>query len=165
MTDNSSFYPPIEAPIHGSQNEERFRALGLLTFDDVEDRLVEAMALLWQLPDRERGWLKVRAFWPDVRRHNHFGDYGDMGDDARPPRVPLSRAQMAAMDEALGWLDHVDPDDRRLIGMVLRRKAGGHQVEWMRLLKPMGVRHGADGLRKRYGRALAAVVKRVNATR
>ena len=145
--------------------EDRIRDDGLLTLDDVEARLVDAICYLWRMPDRERAWLRLRAHWPDVLRHTWFGDYGDTDSDAPAPRVPETRAQDAATEQALGWLDVVDPADRKLIGLVLRRKAADRPVRWIDLLGPMGVAHGADGLRKRYGRAMAVVVKRVNATR
>lgn len=135
---------------------------GLLTWEQVQERLVEAVTLARQMPDRERGWLRVRAFWPDMRRHNHFGDYGDF--DAPPRTPPLSRAQIARMDEAFGWLDAVEPSERKLVGLAVGRLASGAaQVPWLELRAPMGVRLGAGGLRMRYERTIGAICKQVNA--
>lgn len=167
MTEYSTINPPIDPPIEGRKgitNADRLNDAGLLTFNDVEARLVEAMQFLWQLPDRERGWLHVKASWPDVLRHTWFGDYGDTDPDAPEPKLPLSRAQIAAMDEALGWLDPVPVDDRKLIGLALRRlAAGADQVPWAKLIAPMGVNHtNGDALRMRYERAMGDVTRRVN---
>lgn len=132
------------------------------TFEAVQERLVEAMRCAWQQPDRERGWLTVRAYWPEMRRHNHFGDYGDV--DAAPRPVPLSRAQLARMDEAFAWVDAVDAGDRRLVGLVLTRLAAGDkQVPWSRLKRSMGIAYGVHGLRKRYSRAMHKICVRANA--
>ena len=142
---------------------DRVRSEGLLTFADVEERLVEAMLLCWRLPDRERSWTRIKAYWPDIQRHNWFGDYADTDPDARPRPLPLSRSDIARMDEAFGWLDAVPVDDRRLIGLAITALArGASRVPWSRLLRPMGLTRGSDGLRMRYGRALSGVTMRVN---
>lgn len=130
------------------------------TFELVQERLVEAMQLWWRMPDRERGWLTVRAYWPEMRRHNHFGDYADA--DAAPRPLPLSRAQIARMEEATEWLAFAKPDDRALIALAVMWLASGYQsVHWMKLRGPLGVTYGADGLRMRYGRAINAIAKRL----
>jgi hypothetical protein len=144
--------------------EDRIRDEGLLTFAEVEARLVEAMEMCWRLPDRERTWTRVRAYWPEMRRHNHFGDYADTDPDARPRALPLTRAEIGRMEEAFGWLDRIDPADRKLIGLAISALARGEaRVPWRALLRPMGLARGADGLRKRYGRAMSRVVRAVNA--
>src|SRR3546814_5129850 len=68
------------------------------TFEAVQERLVEAMLLWRRMPDRERGWLAVKAYWPDLRRHNHFGDYADA--EATPRPLPLSRAEIRRMERS-----------------------------------------------------------------
>lgn len=138
----------------------------LLSFDDVETRLVEAMRICWRLPDRERGWLRLRAYWPDVSAE--AGDYDARGGDHRSSDVAirpasLTRAEHAAMEEALGWLDMVKANDRKLIGLAITALARGEsRIPWRELLAPMGLKLGADGLRMRYGRALSNIVARLN---
>ncbi|MFD1951882.1 hypothetical protein ACFSGX_14000 [Sphingomonas arantia] len=133
------------------------------TFAAVQERLVEAMLMLWRLPDRERGWLRVSisSLWSQY--HPTVGmnpaeraEYLLSHDRDEAPRLPgLTRAQVGAMEEALGWMRFVDVADRKLVGLAITQLAEGHsQVSWRRLLKPMGLTLGADGLRMRYGRAL-----------
>jgi hypothetical protein len=75
----------------------------------------------------------------------------------------LTRAEVAEAEEALGWLDAVPTDDRKLIGLaIVALASGAKQVPWSRLLRPMGKKRGVDGLRRRYERALGAVCRRVN---
>lgn len=132
-----------------------------LSFEDVQGRLVEAMCCAWRMPDRERGWTKLKSLWPTVRRHSWFGDYPDV--DATPRPLPLSRKEIADMEQAFAWVQAVEGDDRRLIGLAISKLAAGHaRVPWRELLAPMGVNFGADGLRKRYSRAMVKVVGRAN---
>lgn len=152
-------HPPIDPPIHG-------RGLSL-SFAEVEERLVQAMLVYWRQPDAERGWLRLRAHWPDVSAE--AGDYDARGGDLRSSDVvlrpaSLTRAETAAAGEAFGWLDVVPPADRKLIGLAITALARGEsRVPWLRLLRPMGMAHGSEGLRKRYGRAMRRVVIAANA--
>jgi hypothetical protein len=138
----------------------------LLSFGDVEERLVEAMLVCWRNPDRERGWMRIRSAWPDVA--GEPGDYDARGGDQTSSDVEirpasLTRLEVAEMEEAFGWLDPIDPVDRKLIGLVITALAKGtKQVPWMKLRGRMGVTRGADGLRKRYERAVGEVCRRVN---
>lgn len=137
-----------------------------LAFDDVQDRLVEAMLTCWRHPDRERGWLRVKAMWPDVMAE--AGDYDGRGADGTSSDVAirpasLTRRDVAEMEEAFGWVEAVAPDDRKLVGLAISMLARGRrEVSWSRLLRPMGLRRGAGGLRMRYGRAMALVAARAN---
>lgn len=137
-----------------------------LTFDDVQDRLVEAMLTCWRHPDRERGWLRVKAMWPDVMAEP--GDYdargGDLVSDGAALRpAALTRRDIDEMEEAFGWVEAIAPDDRKLVGLAVSMLARGRrEVPWRNLLRPMGLTRGADGLRMRYGRAMAAVAARAN---
>lgn len=133
------------------------------TFDIVEERLVEA-ALLWRrAPDKTAHWHQVRAYWPEMQRHERFGDYDARGGDGTSSDVKLkpamlAREEMSRMEEASAWIgEHVPERDRRLVCLVLMIKAAGHRPQWIRLLKSMGMARGAEGLRKRYSRAVAAV--------
>lgn len=137
-----------------------------LTFDDVQDRLVEAMLTCWRHPDRERGWLRVKAMWPDVMAE--AGDYdargGDLVSDGAALRpAALTRRDIDEMEEAFGWVEAVTPGDRKLVGLAIAMLARGkREVSWANLLRPMGLRRGAGGLRMRYGRAMALVATRAN---
>lgn len=131
------------------------------TFDGVEARLVEAMEFQHRLP-RGGGW----PFASDGPWHLIVKDWWDWGahEDKPVPRVPLSREQLARMEEALAWVLFVpSDDDRRLIAMAVRNLAAGRKtVPWTKLLKPMGVKHGAHGLRKRYSRAITCICNALN---
>jgi hypothetical protein len=134
---------------------------GLWTFDAVEERLVEAMRLWWRAPDRERGWLHIKAMWPDFRRHNWWGDYADT--EAEPRRARLTRQQIAEMEEAAEWMRFVPERDRRLVGLAILALASGKaRVPWLALRRPMGVKLGADGLRRRYERAVSRIAFALN---
>lgn len=153
----------INPPISPSQEWEEGR---LLKYEDVEERLTEAVRCAWRQPDRERGWLNVRAKWPDVWRHHHFGDYGDDDPDRQLRSAPLTRQEVADMAEAFDWLDAVgdavSAEDRRLIARVLSIRARGARVSWRKLKMDMGVPFGEHGLRKRYARAMAKLCNVAN---
>ncbi len=149
------------------------------TFDAVEDRLIEAMRFAWR--DAPGNWpFAGDGPWALIVRG--AGDYdargGDM--DAPPlPRLPLTRAERARMEEAVGWLALL-PDralaasggvgrpraggaaDARLVVLATRKLAahrgeGRGQVRWSLLLRPMGLGKGAGALAKRYGRAISLI--------
>lgn len=135
-----------------------------LTFVDVEDRLVEALLTLWRLPDRERGLLRARASdgpWQLVMAEP--GDYDARGGDGRSSDVAirpaaLTRREVTEMEEALGWVEVLDPTDRKLVGLVITQLARGRrEVSWLKLLPIMGLTNGSEGLRKRYSRAITAI--------
>jgi hypothetical protein len=141
---------------------------GFMTFEDVEGRMVEAMLLWRRAPDRERGWLHVRAFWPEIRRFGWTtsvgGEYDHPEEQPQPRALPLTRAEVASMMEASDWLAHAPQADRKLVALALTALAAGHKrVPWARLKPLMGVEYGAHGLRKRYCRAIATIAKAVNA--
>ncbi len=138
----------------------------MLTFAEVQERLVEAMLVCWRSPDRERGWLWVKSAWPEVSAE--AGDYDARGgahssSDVRLRPASLTRAEVAAMEEAFGWVGAVDGADRKLIGLAVTALARGEaRVPWRRLLGPMGLAMGAEGLARRYARSMAKVVRRAN---
>lgn len=165
MTDFYSYDPPNYAPISGNLGEGHSPA-GSLSFDDVQDRLVEALLTCWRYPDRERGWLTLRSAWPEISRDVWAGDYDARGGDGTSADVALrpasqTRAEIAEMEEAFGWLDAVPASDRKLIALVIRELARGRrEVSWLGLLGRMGLDRGAEGLRKRYARAINAICVR-----
>lgn len=137
---------------HGSMS-------GSMSFDDVQDRLVEAMLTCWRYPDRERGWQTLRCAWPEISPELEAGDY-DACADVEVALRPASqtREEIAEMEEAFGWLDAVAPDDRKLIGLAICELARGkREVSWSRLKSAMGIERGSDGLRMRYGRAITSI--------
>lgn len=138
------------------------------TFQSVEERLVEAMITCRRDSDRERAWLRVRSAWPDIVRERSAGDYDARGGEHASSDVALrpaalTRRDVAEMEEAFGWMDAVDPADRKLIGLAIVALARGQrEIRWRKLLGPMGLDRGADGLRMRYARAIAAIAARLN---
>jgi hypothetical protein len=151
----------------GYSQIDRSEAVGLMTLADVEARLIEALRVLWRLGDREAGWLRVKAFWPDIVRETHVGDHDARGGDMVAPALrplPATRRDVVRMEESMEWVLAVKPEDRRLIGLAIGALArGAGAVPWMALRRPMGVKLGAHGLRKRYGRAMRLVVQAANA--
>lgn len=140
----------------------------LLSFAEVEARLVEAVRVSWRLPDREAGWHRVQSAWPEILREASAGDYDARGGDLSSSDVRLrtaaaTRGEVVEMEQAFGWLTAVADDDRRLVALAIGCLArGDKQVPWLRLRKPMGIARGADGLRMRYERALARACRRAN---
>lgn len=138
----------------------------MATFAEVEERLVEAMLTCWRHADRERGWQRLRSAWPEVAAEP--GDYDARGGDLasavlRP--ASLTRAEVAEMEEAFGWVEVLAPADRRLVGLAIGELARGQrQVRWARVMRALGLTRGRDGVRMRYGRAMARVCARANAT-
>lgn len=136
--------------------------LGLLSFGDVQERLVEAVHLLWRIEGGK---------WPfagDGPWHLIVKEWGDWdARDAKPIRQgPLTRAEMARLEETGAWLAMIPERDRRLVVLAVRELAKGAKVvPWMALRGPMGVTLGADGLRKRYERAVGALCRRINGSR
>ncbi len=142
--------------------------VGRMGFEDVEDRLVEAVRTCQRYPDRERGWQRIRSAWPEISRDLLAGDYDARGGDGSSSDVALRSAAMtrqdvAEMEEAFGWLDAIDPVDRKLIGLAIGHLARGRrEVPWLKLLPAMGLAMGSEGLRMRYGRAITAICTAVN---
>jgi len=133
------------------------------SFETVESRLVEALQLWRQAPDRERGWLHVKAMWPDILRHGWRvdvdGEFDERAAIVEPRRPALTRDQVAEMVEASDWIAHVDERDRKLVVTVLALKARGiTRILWSRIWERSGRgRPGPDGLRMRYSRAIGDI--------
>ena len=167
MTENSTNHPPIEPPLDGSPGRYGLPD-GFLTFDHVEDRLVEALITCWRTPDRERGWQQVRSNWPEALRELAAGDYDARGGDGTSSDVALrpaaqTRAEIAEMEEAFRWVSALDEADRRLVALVVTELARGRrEVPWTSVMKRMGLQRGRSGLRMRYGRAITHICETVN---
>jgi hypothetical protein len=137
------------------------------TFEQLQERWVETVQQWDRMPDRERGWLKVRAHWPEIKRHGFFGDGGGelnhADEEAEPKPQPLTRSEVAAMAEAAEWLLLVPEDDRRLVAAALRYLAHDHdRVPWTKLRRRLGEKRTTGALRMRYERAVAVATLRLN---
>lgn len=133
------------------------------TFDEVEGRLVEALRLWWHVSG---GWWPFASDgpWHLVAVDKSWDWDSDRWADAPLPKLPLSREQIQRRDEASAWLTHAPERDRRLIVLAVTALAAGRKrVPWRKLLRPMGMRRGADGLRMRYGRAVTVICEALNA--
>jgi hypothetical protein len=146
--------------IAGRVDQEASGGGSFLTFDDVQERLVETIRLWWRMPGGGRWPFASDGPWHLVRAEL----YGpDVDRDAPLRPLPLRRAEVTEMEEATEWLTLIPDADRRVVvlGLIYLAK-GRKQIPWSRMLKPMGLRHGAHGLRKRYDRALSALAFRLN---
>ncbi|WP_244489527.1 hypothetical protein [Sphingomonas yabuuchiae] len=167
MADFCGSYPPNDPPSVGKDNSKLPEPV-VMNFAMVEDRLVEALLTCWRTPDREQGWQQLRSAWPEITRDPLSGDYDARGGDGSSSDVPLrlasqTREEVAEMEEAFGWLSVLDADDRKLVGLAVAQLAAGkREISWVKMLRRMGLDHGADGLRMRYGRALAAIIAAQN---
>jgi hypothetical protein len=147
-------------------HDGRVTDAGFWTWQAVQDRMAEAMRHWWRSPDADARFSlggRISSVWRQcvddqlalIERH---------GVESEAPRpLPLSRADMARMVEASEWLAYVREEDRRLVTMVLVYLARGEtKVPWLKLKRRLGVEYGADGLRKRYSRAITAVANVLN---
>lgn len=143
------------------------------TFDRVVERMVEAWGFLWRMPDREAGWLRdVQASSiysrGQISRQDLWAlyqiDSDDYDRDAMPKLPGLRTAEVDRMDEALGWVEWVDPAHRRLVGMVLQSMHRGDeaQVPWGRIAKRIGWAGHPDTLSKRWSRAVTRIAQRLD---
>lgn len=148
-------------PMEGRLLPNRF-----MSFDDVQDRLVEAMLTCWRYPDRERGWQAVRCAWPEMSREAWDADHdASTSADVALRVASQTREDIAEMEEAFGWLDAVAPDDRKLIGLAITELARGkREVPWRSLMPNLGVRMGVTGVQMRYSRTITAICNAVNRT-
>lgn len=148
---------------HLSPLEGHLLPTGELTFDVVQDRLVEAMVTCWRQSDRERAWLHVRSAWPEIARETSAGDYDARGGDASSSQVSLrpaslTRVDIAEMEQAFTWVKNLPEDDRKVLALAITQLASGkREIGWRQIMTKMGVARGADGIRMRYRRAIAAI--------
>ena len=142
----------------GMENGATFWSFAL-----VEERLVEALRFWWHVEGA--GWpFASDGPWHLIARDDSWDWDNDKWADALPPKMPLSVDQVRRRDEATAWLRHAPDRDRRLVVLAVTALAAGRKrVPWRALLKPMGMKRGADGLRMRYGRAVNAICVTLNA--
>ena len=141
----------------------------VLSFDEVEAALMDALEYLARMPDKERGWLSAanRSSMPEIIRATWLGDYGDA--DAVPRGAGLTRANVAHLER---WITGeralvlaVPAAHRRLVGLVLRHKRDteGGGFAWSDVWRVFGdASVTSDALRKRYERSIGMVARAVN---
>lgn len=140
------------------------------TFAAVEERLVEAMAAWRRAPDGDARYAlggRISSVWRHYAPSARDLASWDMLVEQRavePRPLPLSMAEVAAMEEASEWLRFIGEADRRLVVIVLGIMASGEKrVPWSKIKRSMGIPYGADGLRMRYSRAIGRVAASLNA--
>lgn len=139
------------------------------TFEDVQERLVEAVRLWWRTPGggtspfaTDGPWHLVRddgsaqAAW-DERVNNH-----KMGHQPRPRPLPLSMEEVDERDEASEWIRFVPERDKRLVVLALTQLATGRQVKWSRIRMQLTAEISPRGLGQRYSRAISAIARALN---
>lgn len=133
-----------------------------MSFDDVEERLIEAFVSLAALPDRERGWLSTRTMglWREV-----MPERVDVDAEPTPARPGVSRSQYQRMEEALGWCQWVEPAARRLIGRVMLHLASDREPHWPAIRRNLRDARTTDALRKAYSRSITRICNKLNHSR
>jgi Domain of unknown function (DUF6362) len=110
----------------------------------VAERLAEAADVLDRLPEpKVRGFYSLLPLLPDV----------PAGDRARTKPAPPPEA-IDRMDEALGWLCWLDPDERRLLWL----RADGMPWKW--ITRRLGI--GRTTAWQRWTMALLKIATRLN---
>lgn len=138
-----------------------------LDFNAVEDRLVEAMAVLLRSNDRERAWLHpgtlamFRQYRPDITEPEA---------DTPMKTCELTRREVERADQAMRWVAECVPEGvaRRIMGAALMQLALGDRarVEWPAVRARLGADGAAmttDRIRMRYNRSITAIAERQNA--
>ena len=143
---------------------------GAITPTDVERELVEVLHLWRRSPGGGYWPFASDGPWHLVVRETHAGDWDARGvdGDAPPPRARgLTKAEVDRRDAVSGWLCYAPERDRALVVDVLWQLANGAKRPNYMALRSLhrnrnGRALGADGLRKRYDRALSAIAQRLN---
>ena len=148
----------------------------------VVERLLEAWGFLRRMPDREGGWLRsagVTSLYQgqpmtlrEVQREWGIEAAVEVAKAAASaaPRLPgLRSAEVDRMNDVFGldgrrgWIEAVEPRDRRLVGMVLAQlDRGAARPSWRALAHDLGWGGHPDTLSKRWERAVKAIAFRVN---
>lgn len=154
---------------------------GFWTFDAVEERLIEAVALWRRSPGGGRWPFAGDAPWQLMTRKTRIeaGDFRGremqlrmQAEDAEEAKRwegrdrfgPLSRDDVARRDEASEWLGYVEPASRRVVILALvQLEAGRTNVDWLRIKRALGAEIESKGIYRRYTRAIAAIARRLNA--
>lgn len=136
-----------------------------LTATDVEARLIEAFEML----DRIGGDVGpagnssgVSSLWRTVLR-----EWSEYSPDTYRNRVGANytTADVARMEESLGWCEWLGPMHRRLIAVVVPMKAIGRAPQWKAIGRRIGWAITGNSVRMRYQRALNLITVKANAAR
>jgi hypothetical protein len=132
------------------------------TFDMVEARLAEAVRCWWRMPGggqwpfaSDGPWHLIRKQWEDW--------------DARDPkpigRLPLRRAEVAAMEEATEWLTYVVADGTRrlMIAGLIERAKGRKQTGWAALREQLQDPGTSAYMSMQYSRGIGFIANVLNA--
>ena len=144
-------------------------------FQSIVAELVECAELWHRTPGAGSGPWATDGPWRQMQQNSYWFNY-DAGtgkpeeqEETRPPRLPLSVAEVARRDRVSEWLRFVSlPANRKLVVLVVVQLARGEhedRIEWSRLLKPLGQARGAGGLRQRWETAIHQICVAVNAGR
>jgi hypothetical protein len=133
-----------------------------ITFETVQTALVDCLDLWRRTPERDRLGMKASGIWSQMLQRIDAGDHDGRGADMVEPTprpLPLSRDEVRQRDAVTEWyLDIPKPEDRRLVAIAVGYLARGYQrVPWLKVKHQMRIKFGADGLRKRYGKAIFAI--------
>lgn len=167
MALSSSFHREVSEKGQAVQNGPVITPM--ITWQDAEDTLLEAVELLGRMPDRERGFLcaGAKSSMPEFIRDAQ-ADYADA--EARP-RTGLTRAEVALVGRVLLDVDAhvlaVPAGKRALLGRVLVAKLDGRGegFRWERIWEWDDRRRRAagdrrvtlDAVRRAYERAVGRV--------
>lgn len=149
------------------------RDLEFWSFKEVEQRLIEAMHLWRRSPGEGRWPFASDAPWHLLTREVRAGsrdeawrnEIDDVRANPQTRSLPLTRAEVAMRDQASDWLKLVEEADRRVVVLAILDQANGRRVSWLHMLPKVGLRLGADGLRRRYSKAIERITKSLNAQR
>lgn len=151
------------------------------TAEEVERRLVEALRLWRRSPGGGRWPFASDAPWHLMTRAVRIeaGERKGMDllralqeDDARETAqwhgvdrpAPLSRDEVDQRDQASDWLRLVPEADRRIVVLALFDLMRGQRVSWLAMRAQVGVKLGADGLARRYRKAIERIATHLNRT-
>lgn len=138
-------------------------ARAALSATDVEARLIEAFEMLDRIEDPVIGTGSgVSGLWRMVLR-----EWSEYSPDTHANRVGCNytTADVARMEEALGWCDWLNPMQRRLLAIVVPMKSIGRTPQWKAIGKRIGWAISGNSVRMRYLRALNLITDKANATR
>lgn len=133
-----------------------------VTFESVQASLVECIDLWRRTPEQDKLGMKASSIWSQMLQRIEPGDFDDRGIDMVQPALrplPLSREEVRVRDAVTNWyLDIPKPEDRKLVAVAVGYLARGYQrVPWLKVKHQMRIKFGADGLRKRYGKAIFTI--------
>ena len=148
---------------------------GLMDWQDVEGRLVEAARVFAERGGISRRWA-ADAPWHLTVDHRTELDSRDrqvgaieLGEvlDKPVPRIRDTREQITRAEQAGEWLAFVPERDRKLVlAAVTALERGARRIPWVQIvrhLRQTGSLPSARGVAMRYKRALTVIAERVNA--